>query len=177
MLKATNIFLCSALPSFSSSQQHVTFSLSSQGQNEFQSWIMASNEIIPKWHCEIAGWEKVPLVRQLILCPPTTPTPPYISDLLKSHNIKEKDRYCIYLFEMWRPVTGGEISRERIIGCSSLWPHKIDTRHPPTDTHVRAQSHPLPTCPLLQRLIPVGGGWLKVGSWKSKQEGNGHSLT
>lgn len=25
-----------------------TFSLSTQGQNEFQSWIMASNEIIPK---------------------------------------------------------------------------------------------------------------------------------
>ncbi|CAK6954272.1 Hypothetical predicted protein [Scomber scombrus] len=32
---------------------------------------------------------------------------------------------------MCRLVTGGEISRAGVIGCSSLCPHKIDMRHPP----------------------------------------------
>lgn len=41
-------FLLYATVSHFSSTACRTFSLSTQGQNEFQSWIMASNEIIPK---------------------------------------------------------------------------------------------------------------------------------
>lgn len=62
-------------------------------------------------------------------CQAADSIPPSISDLLKSHTIKEKCRCCIYLFEMCRLVTGGEISRVGVIGCSSLCPHNIDTRH------------------------------------------------
>lgn len=67
-----------------------TFSLSTQGQNEFQSWIMASNEIIPKWHCEIAGWEKVPLVRQLILFP-------HLSLICWSHTLSRRSAAAVYI--------------------------------------------------------------------------------
>lgn len=54
---------------------------------------------------------------------------PSISDLLKSHTIKEKCRCSIYLFEMCRLVTGGEISRVGVIGCSSLCLRSGDMRH------------------------------------------------
>lgn len=87
-------------------------------------------------------------MREGAACQAADSIPPSISDLLKSHTIKEKCRCCIYLFEMCRLVTGGEISRVGVIGCSSLCPHNIDMRH----------LLPLPP------LISVGGGWLKVGS-------------
>lgn len=74
---------------FSSTACH-TFSLSTQGQNEFQSWIMASNEIIPKWHCEIAGWEKVPLVSRLILFA-------HLSLICWSHTLSRRSAAALYI--------------------------------------------------------------------------------
>lgn len=80
-----------------------TFSPSTEGQNELRSWVPVSNQIIPKWCCEIVAWEKVPLVRHLIPFP----------RLPKSHTIKEKWRRSIYLFEMCCLVTGGWKSATR----------------------------------------------------------------
>ena len=68
-------------------------------------------------------------MREGAACQAADSIPPSISDLLKSHTIKEKCRCCIYLFEMCRLVTGGEISRVGVIGCSSLCPHNMDMRH------------------------------------------------
>lgn len=77
---------------------------------------------------------------------------PSISDLLKSHTIKEKCRCSIYLFEMCRLVTGGEISRVGVIGCSSLCLRSGDMRH----------------LLLLPPLISADGRRLKVGSRKEQ---------
>lgn len=84
------VFLLNATISHFFSTACHTFSLSTQGQNEFQSWIMASNEIIPKWHCEIAGWEKVPLVRQLILFP-------HLSLICWSHTLSRRSAAALYI--------------------------------------------------------------------------------
>ena len=84
--------LCTTISQFFSTACH-TFSLSTQGQNEFQSWIMGSNEIIPKWHCEIAGWEKVPLVKQLILFP-------HLSLICWSHTLSRRRAAAVYI--CWR---------------------------------------------------------------------------
>lgn len=51
---------------------------------------MASNEIIPKWHCEIAGWEKLPLVRQLILFP-------HLSLICWSHTLSRRTAAAVYI--------------------------------------------------------------------------------
>lgn len=91
-------------------------------------------------------------MREGAACQAAVSIPPSISDLSKSHAIKEKCRRCVYLFEMWRLVTGGEISHVGVIGCSSLCPHKIDTRHPHLDPQ------------LLPPLFSMGGRWLKMGS-------------
>lgn len=89
--KALSIFflLHATISHFSSTACH-TFSRSTQGQNEFQSWIMASNEIIPKWHCEIAGWEKVPLVSRLILFA-------HLSLICWSHTLSRRSGAALYI--------------------------------------------------------------------------------
>lgn len=89
--KALAIFflLHATISHFSSTACH-TFSLSTQGQNEFQSWIMASNEIIPKWHCEIAGWETVPLVSRLILFA-------HLSLICWSHTLSRRSGAALYI--------------------------------------------------------------------------------
>lgn len=96
-------------------------------------------------------------------CQPADSIRPSISDLLKSHAIKEKWRCSIYLFEMWRLVTGGEISRVGVIGCSSLCLRGGDMRH---------LLH-------LPPLLSADGEGCAVGKGekKSKQGGNGHSPT
>lgn len=51
---------------------------------------MASNEIIPKWHCEIVGWEKVTHVRQLILFP-------HLVLICWSHTLSRRSGAALYV--------------------------------------------------------------------------------
>lgn len=85
-------------------------------------------------------------------CQAADSVPPSISDLPKSHAIKDKCHRSIYLFEMCRLVTGGEISRAGVIGCSSLCPRDTDMRH----------------LLLLPPLISAGGGLVKGAELKAQ---------
>lgn len=126
--KVFQVFLlfCATIARLSSTARH-TFSLSTQGQNEFQSWIMASNEIIPKWHCEIAGWEKVPLVRQLFLFP-------HLSLICPSHTLSRRSAAAVYIClrcgGWWQGVKSAMWELSDVLVCAPI----KSTRDTPTST-------------------------------------------
>lgn len=109
-----------------------TLSQSTQGQNEFQSWIMANNEIIPKWHCEIAGWERGSwVVEQRFLFS-------HLSQILRSHTLSRRTLSVYICLRRNSLVTGVKLAvRQKLSVVPGLCPHEIDMRrhsHSPT-TH------------------------------------------